>query len=126
VKIVEEPFIVPAEQTKWKKDRGHIIVSLPGTKEQRTWSCNTTTWDYLLTHFGTNEADWIGRLVKIHIETHLIGGQNRQVLYGQPHVTRQQTIEPAKVDPTTDTDLLNTLNSLPPDQRKALLEKLDN
>lgn len=48
----QKPYIVPADRTKWGKERGKATVRLVRTGDERRWTLNATTWDRLLDAFG--------------------------------------------------------------------------
>ena len=123
VEIVEEPYIVPAEQTKWGRSRGQAIVKLTN-RELRTWPMNTTTWDCLFNAFGSVASKWIGKRVVINRVTQNISGKNRLVLFGEPYSDPQQTLNADNpLNQSEDTQrLLKDLNKLSPEQRKAVFE----
>ncbi len=91
LKVVREPYIVPAEKTKWGKARGRVVVELPDG-EQRRWTMNTTTWDRLIDAFGAEPGAWLNRKVRIRKEMQVVTGENKMVLYGLPYKEPQQPL----------------------------------
>lgn len=118
VEVVEPPYIVPADQSKWGRERGRAVVQL-GDGEVRTWSMNTTTWDRLIDEFGDDPQHWVGRKVRIRKERQVVRGEEKSVLYGVPYEEPQQ-----RLDPTPDKEIMARIAKLPPTQKKALLEAL--
>jgi len=85
VTVVEEPYIVPAEQTKWGKERGRVVVRL-GNGEERSWTMNNTTWDALIEAFGAEPSVWLGKKIQIDIQQMNVRGEVKQVIFGKPYV----------------------------------------
>jgi len=85
VTVAEEPYIVPAEQTKWGKERGRVVVQL-GNGEERSWTMNNTTWDALIEAFGAEPTAWLGKKIQIDIQQMNIRGEAKQVIFGKPYV----------------------------------------
>lgn len=125
LEIADEPYVVPAEQTKWGRPRGRAVVKL-SDGELRTWTMNTTTWDRLLDAFSDKEAMWIGKRVKVRKETQTISGSDKEVLFGYPYKEPQQTLDADKpVDLSQENkQIVQALASMSPEQRKGLLEAL--
>lgn len=92
VEIVEEPYVRSAEESKFGKQRGYAVVKLLRTGELYTWGFNTTTWDRLLNAFGEDSELWKGRKVKIKLETQLVRGEHKSVIYGVPYREPQQNL----------------------------------
>lgn len=117
VTIIEEPYVVPAERTKYGRDRGRMVVKVG--KEIRTWSPNNTTWDTLLENYGPDEKQWVKKKVKINKEIRNINGVDRPVLFGSPfHEPQQELAAPEKENAEA---ILATLDER---TKKALAEKL--
>lgn len=91
ITVVEEPYIVPAEQTKWGKERGRVVVRL-GDGELRSWTMNNTTWDALVDAFGVEPQLWVGKKIQVDIQQMLIRGETKQVMYGKPYVEPQKSL----------------------------------
>jgi len=52
VEIIEKPYIVEAEKTKWGKERGRAVIKVLRTNAIRMWTMNNTTWDKLIQAYG--------------------------------------------------------------------------
>jgi len=91
VEIVEKPYMLEAEETKWKKPKGVVTVQLPN-KNIRRWFTNVTTWDALVRAYGEDEAIWVGKKIKVRKETRTISGEEKEVLFGKPYMEPQQQI----------------------------------
>jgi len=84
VTVVEEPFIVPADQTKFGKERGRVVVRLQNG-EDRSWTMNNTTWDALIDGFGAEPETWLEKRIQLRKEQMTIRGETKTVLYGKPY-----------------------------------------
>jgi len=83
VTVVGKPIIVPAEQTKWGKARGRVVVKL-ANGETRTWTMNNTTWDRCVDAFGSNPEGWLGRKLTIDVQMMSVRGETKKVIFGAP------------------------------------------
>ena len=92
VEIVEEPYVRTAEQSRFGRPRGYAVVRLLRTGELYTWGFNTTTWDRLLDAFGEDSSLWVGKKVKIRLESQIVRGEQRSVIYGVAYREPQQTL----------------------------------
>lgn len=92
IEIEEPPYIVPAEKTKWGRERGHVAVRVLRTGEIVTWTMNATTWDTLFDAFGEEERAWIGRKVRLSVENQIVRGETKKVIYGKPYAEPQQQL----------------------------------
>lgn len=92
--VVEAPYLVPAEKSKWGKERYRMVVKKDGDKEWglRTWTLNVTTWNRLLDKFGEDEQLWLGKKVQVYIKEENIGGVQKTVLYGKPCLNSQSAL----------------------------------
>lgn len=128
VEIVEKPYIVPAEKTKWGKERGKAQVQIIRTGEMRTWTMNNTTWDQLIAAFGEDPEQWLHKKVKIRKETRNVSGVDKEVLYGKPYREPQQKLEqqssPEPSKPLVKNELLESIAKLSPEYKQQLLEIL--
>lgn len=93
--VVDEPYIISAEQSKWGKERGRVTVQLPNNGEKRTWTMNNTTWDKLIDAFGASPQGWIGKKVQLDIQMMNVRGEPKRVLYGKPYTEIKQQGLPA-------------------------------
>lgn len=126
VEIVEEPYVRSAEESKFGRMRGYVVVRLVRTGEIYTWGMNTTTWDRCVDSFGEDSALWKGKKVKIKKMPQVVRGENREVLFGVPYIEPQQKLQ---LDQPTqpkniEGEILEKVKGLPAEQKKALLEAL--
>lgn len=91
VVVVREPYIVPAEKTKWGKARGRVTVRLPNGEERR-WTMNTTTWDACIDGFGAEPELWLDKKIRIRKQQQVVTGEDKVVLYGAPYKEPQQPL----------------------------------
>jgi len=126
VEIVEKPYIVAADKTKWGRERGKAIVKLIRTGVIRTWTMNVTTWDKLLETFGDDPSQWLNEKIQIKKETRNVNGVDKTVLFGRPYHEPQQELNPESFNPnlygakTVPIDVAK----LTPEQKQALLKAL--
>jgi len=99
VEIIEKPYIVPAEKTKWQKARGKAVVKVLRTGAIRTWTMNNTTWDLLVKAFGEDEGLWLNKKVQVKKEIRNISGVDKEVLFGKPYKEPQQQLKPEPFNP---------------------------
>ena len=92
VEIIEEPYVRTAEESRFGRARGYAVVKLQRTGEIFTWGFNTTTWDRLLDAFGEDSALWVGKKVKIRLESQIVRGEQKGVIYGVPYREPQQNL----------------------------------
>jgi len=85
--VVGKPIIVPAEQTKWGKPRGRVVVQLLNG-ETRTWTMNNTTWDRCVDAFGENPDGWLGRKITVDVQMMSVRGEAKKVIFGVPVVQK--------------------------------------
>ncbi|MEM2953767.1 MAG: hypothetical protein QXU21_05790 [Candidatus Bathyarchaeia archaeon] len=126
VKIVEEPYVRSAEESRFEKPRGYAVVRLVRTGELYTWGFNTTTWDRLIDAFGEDSALWKGKKVKVKLENQTVRGEQKQIIFGVPYREPQQKLAVEKQhENPLDADLMAKVKALPLEQRRALLEALN-
>jgi hypothetical protein len=82
--IVEAPYIMDAEKSKFGKERTIVTVQLKRTDETYRWGLNNTSNDRLVEAFGGDGDLWLGKTVKIAKRTENVRGQDRSVLYAIP------------------------------------------
>jgi len=122
VEIVEKPYVVPADKTKWGRERGKTTVKLMRTGDIRRWTLNATTWDRLIDVFGEDADQWLNKKVRIKKEERTISGVAKTVLFGVPYKEPQQNLD---IQPhSVDEELLAKVRGLPPEAKKGLLEAL--
>lgn len=92
--VVEAPVLVPADQSKWNKERYRIVICKPNDREfgLRMWTLNSSTSDRLLDAFGGNASLWKGRKIRVHKHAEHILGKEQFVLYGEPYVDPQKPL----------------------------------
>lgn len=99
VEIIDKPYIVPAEKSKWGKERGKAQVKILRNNNIRTWTMNNTTWDRLIGAFGEDPDLWLNKKVKIRKEVRNVSGVDKDVLFGAPHHEPQQKLDPQNEEP---------------------------
>lgn len=126
VEIVEKPYIVPADKTKWGRERGKAVVKLARTGALRTWTMNVTTWDKLLETFGEDPGQWLNKKVQIKKETRNVNGVDKTVLFGRPYHEPQQELKPEPFNPNLcgAKPLPIDVAKLTSEQKQALLKAL--
>lgn len=124
VEIVEEPYVRSAEESRFERPRGYAVVRLLRTGELYTWGFNNTTWDRLIDAFGEDSSLWKGKRVKIRVETQTVRGEQKSVIFGVPYNEPQQKLQ-VQPDSPLDADIIAKVKSLPTEQKKALLEALN-
>lgn len=95
VVAVEPPYLVPAEKSKWGKERYRIVIQKFNDKQfgLRTWTMNTSTSNRLLEAFGEDENFWVGKKIRIRKREEFVSGNQKFVLYGEPYVEPQQNLQ---------------------------------
>jgi len=121
LEIVSEPYIVSAEKSKFGRARGRANVCIIRTGEERRWTMNYTTWDRLVDAFGTQEAMWIGKKVKVRKEVQNVSGVDKDVIFGFPYKEPQQALDDK---PLAETEIAEKVKGLSPESKKALLQTL--
>jgi len=124
VEIVEEPYVRSAEESRFERPRGYAVVRLLRTGELYTWGFNSTTWDRLLDAFGDDSSLWKGKRVKIRLETQTVRGEQKQIIFGVPYNEPQQKLQVQPENPL-DASLIAKVKALPVEQKRALLEALN-
>jgi len=119
VEIIEKPWIVPAEKTKWGKERGKAVVKVLRTGLIRTWTMNNTTWDKLIQAFGEDPGFWLNKKVQVKKEIRNVSGVDKEVLFGKPYHEPQQ-----KLSPNSPESADEQWASLSREQKTALLASL--
>lgn len=133
LEIVDKPYIVPAEKTKWGKERGKAQVKILRNDMVRTWSLNNSTWDRLIQDFGEDPEQWVHKKVKVKKELRNISGVDKEVMFGRPYQEPQQKLEPPVPEATpkpsslkVKNDLLEKISQLSPEYKAQLLQILLN
>ncbi len=139
VEIIEKPWIVEAEKTKFGKERGKTVVKILRTGAIRTWTMNNTTWDKLIQAFGEDPGQWLNKKVQIKKEVRNVSGVDKDVLFGRPYCEPQQQLgsEPSfnpnlhgakplvqTAAPTVEEALSLQLGKMSPEEKQRLLEML--
>jgi hypothetical protein len=99
VEIIEAPYIVPAEKTKWGKERGKAQIKILRNGLIRTWTMNNTTWDKLIQAFGEDPGFWLNKKVQVKKEIRNVSGVDKDVLFGKPYKEPQQQLKPEPFNP---------------------------
>jgi hypothetical protein len=120
LEVVDKPFIVPAEKTKWGRERGKCTVRILRTGEVRRWTLNATTWDRLIDAFGEDAELWIGKKIKVKKESRSISGVAKSVLFGVAYREPQQTLSEPKPQASASSKL-----TLTPEQKIELTQLID-
>lgn len=115
LKIVAHPETIPAEQSKFGKERHVVTVSLPDGAQKR-WGLNLTSYRALYKAFGSDGDDWINQQVKVTKNREKVRGETRYVLYAEPAQQPQQTSLQGINE--------EALNKLSPEQKQRLIKKL--
>ena len=126
VEIVEKPWIVEAEKTKFGKERGKAIIKILRTGAIRTWTMNNTTWDKLIQAFGEDPGQWLNKKVQIKKEVRNVSGVDKEVLFGRPYHEPQQQFPAEPFNPNLygAKPLPIDVAKLTPEQKQALLKAL--
>ena len=129
LEIVEEPYVRSAEESKFGRMRGYVVVRLIRTGDLYTWGLNSTTWDRLIDAFGDESSQWKGKRVKIKKMTQVVRGESKEVIFGVPYKEPQQKLQlqQQQQQQPLDSEILEILEKvkrLSAEQRKALLEAL--
>lgn len=82
--IIEPPYIVDAEKSKFGKERTVVTIKLKRTGDIYRWSLNTTTNDRLVDRFGEDGGMWQGKEIKIQKRVENVRGEDKDVLYAVP------------------------------------------
>lgn len=101
LEIIDRPYVVPAEKTKWGKERGKVTVQLVRTGDIRRWTLNATTWDRLIDAFGEDPDHWLNKKVKIKKEERTISGVAKTVLFGVAYKEPQQNLDQPQTSVST-------------------------
>ena len=121
LQIIENPYIVPAEKTKWGKERGKAIVKVLRTDSIRTWTMNNTTWDKLIQAYGEDADQWLNKKVLVKKEARNVNGVDKIILFGKPYHEPQQQLNPQQA---VDEDMMAKFKALTPQQKAALLKSM--
>lgn len=128
VEIIEKPYIVPADKTKWGKERGKAVIKIIRNDLLRTWTMNNTTFDRLLQAFGEDPGFWLSKKVQIRKEIRNVSGVDKEVLFGKPYKEPQQQLssdpEPSAPKPQVDNTLAQEIAKMTPEEKQRLLEML--
>jgi len=125
IKIIGHPEIIPAEQTKYGRERYVITIVLPD-KTVKRWGLNLTSYRTLYKTYGNEGDNWIDKLVKIVKNREKIRGETRHVLYAEPYTEPQQSLDGSANENTDVMQIVDkeALEKLPEDKRERLLRKL--
>lgn len=125
LKIIGHPDTIPAEESKFGKERHIIPVSLPD-KTAKRWGLNLISYRTLYKAYGDEGDNWIGKQVTVVKNREKVRGETRYVLYAEPYVNPQQPLTTPASKPTNMQNSLNleAFQKLPEDQKQKLLRKL--
>lgn len=125
VSIIGHPETIPAEETKYGKERHVIPICLPDKTEKR-WGLNLTSYRALYKTYGDEGDNWIGKRVTITKNREKVRGETRYVLYAEPYVDPQQPLPTPANKPANMQNSLNpeAFKKLSEDQQQKLLRKL--
>jgi len=90
--ITELPYIQPADQSQFGKERTIVTVQIQRTGQLYRWSLNVTSNDRLVDQFGSDGDTWMGKEVRVQKRREIIRGEERYVVYAVPSL--QQSIAP--------------------------------
>jgi len=125
VKIIDHLEVIPAEQTKYGRERYVITIVLPD-KTVKRWGLNLTSYRTLYKAYGNEGDNWIDKLVKIVKNREKIRGETRHVLYAEPYAEPQQSLDKLADENTDVMQIVDkeALEKLPKEERERLLRKL--
>jgi hypothetical protein len=86
VTIHEEPRVVPSNfknKDGSTQQRCRTTILLPN-KKVKIWTMNNTTFKKLAEKFGQDEADWVGKKVKLIKTKSMVNEKLTDVVYGEP------------------------------------------
>jgi hypothetical protein len=110
VEIVKGPELRTAEETGFDRDVFGVTVLLPN-KTSKLWTLNKTTYNACWDVFGDESQSWVGKRVRIAMETRKVRGERKTIIYGEPVVE-----EHAKQV---------SLENLSPEQKQQLRQELN-
>lgn len=79
--IVEEPYIIFAEDSKYGKEQTIITIKLKRDNKTYRWSLNPTSNDRLVKAFGDNAEYWINQDIVIQKRTLTFKDKQKDVLF---------------------------------------------
>jgi len=125
VQITAHPETIPAEDSKYGKERHVIPVALPDGTEKR-WGLNLTSYRSLYEAFGDEGDQWIGKQVKVVKNREKVRGETRYVLYAEPFKEPQRSLEQPATVSNDVMQIIDTeaLAKLPKEQRDKVMRKL--
>lgn len=123
LEVTGHPETIPAEETKFGKERHIAPVKLPNGQNKR-WGLNLTSYRTLYKAFGSEGDDWIGKHVNVTKNREKVRGETVYVLYAEP--TKQQPQQQPLTVPNEIMQIVDqeALAKLPRSQQEKLLRKL--
>lgn len=80
-KITSEPELKDVEFNGKKSQKYEVKVVSVKDKEERTYSMNPTSSDYLIDKLGTEGKRWVNETIEIEVIAQVIAGEKKKVLY---------------------------------------------
>ena len=117
VQITGHLVTIPAEETKYGRERHVIPIKLEDDTEKQ-WGLNQTSYRTLYDAFGDDGDNWINKLVKVVKNREKVRGNTLYVLYA----------EPSNKTPTKQASLPvneEALAKLSPEEKQRLIKKLN-
>lgn len=125
VKIIDHLEVIPADQTKYGRERYVITIVLPD-KTVKRWGLNLTSYRTLYKAYGSEGDNWIDKLVKIVKNREKIRGETRHVLYAEPYMEPQQSLDESADENIDVMQIVDkeALEKLSPQEKQRLVKKL--
>jgi len=89
LEIVSEGAIRPPSESKLGRETFEVDVRLP-SGEVKTWTVNKTTLKRLAEAYGDDTRGWVGRKVRVAVQTVMVMKEPRQAIFGYPVVTEEE------------------------------------
>ena len=83
VEIISEGRIRPAEESRFGREGFEIDIRLPDGSE-KVWTVNKTTLRRLAEAYGDETRNWVGKKVRLTVETMMVRKEPRNVIFGYP------------------------------------------
>lgn len=88
VKIVDEGEEVPAEESKFDRDSVRITVETENGLQYK-WTLNKTTVKNLISEYGSESEEWVGKSVVLNKVKQNVAGKLMDILVGEPKTTAE-------------------------------------
>jgi hypothetical protein len=92
VEIVSEGRLRPAEESRFGRETFELDVRLPDGSE-KVWTLNKTTLRRLAEAYGDDTKSWVGRKVRLTVETVIVRKEPRQVIFGYPVGAEEEAVK---------------------------------